>query len=160
MSFPFSELREVIEDILEVPVIFGDQNGDRPAKVYASIRHENVSSRVHLEEMDVDENNVQYYREPLSYEIQVQIYGPGAYSRAAELSSRLRLPRVVDRLTLLGVSLLGPVTCRNVPSLLDNSQYEERGIIEMNVGYMSVISDEVGVIEEVSLDCQSSITFN
>lgn len=158
MSFPLLEFRQLLQDFAGVQIILGDQNGDRPGKVYGSIRHEQTSSRPHLEELDVDEEGMQNYRAPQTYEIQLQIYGPGAYAILQSVSSRLKTSRSVERTHLLGLSVQGPVVLRNAPSLLDNSQYEERAILEMNVCFMDYVSDESGIIQEVPVDCHSSIS--
>lgn len=135
-------------------LILADQNGPRPDKRYATLSVRSTAP-ITVVKRPVDANGVIEVVQPQQMVVEVQWFGQGSFQSAQEAGVKLRFPSVVDRAEVLGVSIIDIRSVTRVPELLNQSQYEERAILEFLAYDTIALGDDVGLIEHVELDCFS-----
>lgn len=147
-------LQRLLAPILApIPVILSRQNAPRPAKPYAALDVQDNGAAAWLVEGPSDANGNAVFTEHRRVSAEVQLFGQGAMDRGSDLGMRLRLPRHVDRAIALGVSVARVHGSTNATLLLNEDQYEERGIFEFTAYHAARITDDLGLIEHADLDC-------
>lgn len=133
-------------------LILAQQNGNRPPKPYATLDiRTTLPARPYQREPDtagVTELVQQLYRT-----CELQFYGVDALARAEIAGLSLRFPTVTARAESLGLGVSRVANALRVPELLNQSQYEERAVLEFSVYDAIVASDDVGLIEGVEFEC-------
>jgi hypothetical protein len=109
---------------------------------------------IHVSSVDADGNARVVV--PIVRTIELERYGAEAYERLEAIAARIRGPSAVEAAAPFGLTITVDVV-RNVPMLLNNSQYEERGILEATVMDNIITQEELGLIETVELLCGDHI---
>lgn len=134
------------------PLIMADQNGPRPGKPFAALSLRSTRPFGPIVEQ-VDENGFVRVTQYLHVNTELQCFGLGGYARSQMVGLRLMMPSNVQRADSLGLAISRVNQALRVPELLNENQYEERGILEF-VAYASISADdEVGLIEQVEIEC-------
>lgn len=143
-------IRSLVADALSpLPVVWADQNGQRPPKPYATIVARQSDSVGQPEHREVDALGDVSVIEQRMVRCEVNVFGPSAHRIAAGLMLRLRLPSLVARADELNLGLANIGRAMNIPELMASSQYEERGMVEFAVYVAAIERDRVGIIEHV-----------
>lgn len=136
-------------------LIYRDQNANRPDKPYSTLAvRTTLPAGIHVRE--IDSEGMVTVISPVTRTIEVERYGAGAYDRLETIAATIRGPSAVDAATPFGLTISVDVV-RNIPMLLNNSQYEERAILEATVMDNIITQEELGLIETVELHCQDHI---
>lgn len=133
-------------------LILAQQNGNRPPKPYATLDiRTTLPARPYQREPNtagITELVQQLYRN-----CELQFFGVNALATAELTGLRLRFPSVSSRAEVLGIGVARVANALRVPELLNQSQYEERAVLEFSVYDAIVASDDVGLIEGVEIEC-------
>lgn len=139
--------------IAPVPLVHAQQNAPRPAKPYATLDVRNNGASGWLIEGGPDANGNATFLEQRVVSAEVQFFGLGAMDSASALGVKLRTPRQASRAASLGVPIARVRGALDATFLLNENQYEDRGILEFTAHHTGEIEDEVGLIETVVLGC-------
>ncbi len=142
----FNFLQEFLQPIVGQELIFSNQNGPRPAKPYATLAVRSISEQPIIEH-DLNGDGIVSLAKLQRMIVEVEYFGFGAFSKAQILGLKLQSPRNVDRGQEFGISVSELRGVTRVPELLNQSQYEERGILEFTAYIMVEGDDDVGLIE-------------
>lgn len=134
-------------------LIFADQNGPRPEKPFATLSVRGTPSPAYAYEAKPDIDGIAEISQHAEYTVEVQCFGNGAFNLARMVGLKLLFPSNVMRAELLGLGVSRIINVSRVPELLNQSQYEERGVLEFTVYDALVSSDDVGRIESVEIGC-------
>jgi hypothetical protein len=150
MADPFWTLLAPI--VAPAPLIHADQNGPRPPKPYATLDIVNAGAAAWLVEHEPGPAGLATFTEHRLVTVEVQFFGQGAQERASALGLRLRLPRHVDRAEALriGIGVVGGAT--SLSALLDETQYEDRSVVEFTAHVAADVEDDVGLIEHADFE--------
>lgn len=149
---PEAALQALLAPIVApVPLIFANQNAPRPAKPYATLDVQDTRPAAWLVEGEPDADGNATFREHALVNVEVQFFGTGAVERARDLGRRLRLPRHANRATALGLGIARVIAARDVPFLLNETQYEARGVLEFTAYHLAELTDDLGRVERVEL---------
>lgn len=133
-------------------LIFSDQNAPRPSKPFSTLSVRSLAPITIIKD-PVDEFGDSRITQFQQMVAEVQFYGSNSFDSAQRTGLYLRTPSVVDEAERLGVSISVVRSVTRVPELLSNSQFEERSILEFTVYSNLSITDNVGLIESVDLEC-------
>lgn len=133
-------------------LILADQNGPRPAKPYATLSVRSTALDPPIE-LPVDENGMAQMVSYVRVIAELQYYGNGAFQSAQTAGLKLRFRSSVSLAETLGVSVNNIRTVLRVPELLNESQYEERGLMEFAASAYLIGTDDVGLIEHAEIYC-------
>ncbi len=139
-------LQEFLEPITGHSLIITDQNGPRPIKPYATLGVRAISEQP-INEFGLNSNGTINLAKLQRLTVEVEYYGVGAYGKAQTLGLKLNAPSQVLRADEFGLSVSQIRSVTRVPELLNQSQYEERAILEFTVYIMVEGDDQVGLIE-------------
>jgi hypothetical protein len=138
-------------------VVWANQNGPRPKKPYFRL---NVRSRAGAPPVigDSDADGHFLVSEMVLLRVELECFGQSAFAKASAAASRLRFPSVSYLAQALGVGV-GPVEgVRDMTALLNDSQYEERALLEFSAYVTASDLDNLGLIEHVLLNCPEGHT--
>lgn len=133
-------------------LIFSDQNGPRPPKPYATISVTNTTP-ISVVKVKPDVLGRMTLHQLQVRTVQVIFFGPDADERAEAASLKLHFPTHVQRAEVLGIGVLSVQSTEMAPELLNNSQFEDRAVLEFTVNEILTIDDDVGLIEYVDFEC-------
>lgn len=139
--------------IAPVPLVFAQQNAPRPAKPYATLDVRNNGAAGWIIEGGPDDNGVAQFFEQRVINAEVQFFGVGAMERASDLGLRLRMPSQASRAAQLGVPIARVRGAIDATFLMNETQYEDRGILEFTAHHTGEMDDDVGLIEHVEFLC-------
>lgn len=136
------------------PLILADQNGPRPGKPFAALAVRSMPGHPMTYEREPNADGVAELVQHRQVVVELQTFGNGAFEFAETVALKLLFPSNVMRAEALGLGVSRINNVLRVPELLNQSQYEERGVLEFTV-YDSLSGlDNVGLIENVEIDCQ------
>ena len=130
-------------------VIWAYRNGPRPPKEYASIFIRQLVPVGMPERTPVGDagNRTQYSLYQLF--LQLSFFGERSMAMAIDAVARLHLPNAAARACDHGLGLQRAMTIRDMPTLLNSSQYEDRVIVEIRLNATRSIVYNAGLIEKV-----------
>lgn len=150
MADPFWTLLAPI--VAPATLILADGNGPRPAKPYATLDVTEAGAAPWLVEGPPDANGVAAFTEHATANVEVQFYGEGAQGRAKALGQRLRLPTAVDRAAALGIGIGTVRPATSLSALLNETQREERSVVEFTAHVTDAVAEAVGLIEHAEVE--------
>lgn len=134
------------------PLILAEQNGPRPGKPFSAVAVRQSRPFGPMVEQ-VDESGFVRVTQYLHVVTELQCFGLGGFALSQMAGLRLVMPSHIQRADALGLSVARINQAMRVPELLAENQYEERGILEF-IAYASIsANDEVGLIEQVEIEC-------
>lgn len=133
-------------------LILAEQNGPRPPKPYATLSVRSTALDPPIE-LPVDENGIAQMVAYMRVIAELQYYGLGAFQSAQIAGLKLRFRSSVALAETLGVSVNNIRTVLRVPELLNETQYEERGLMEFAASAFVTATDDVGLIEHAEIVC-------
>lgn len=142
----FNFLQEFLQPIVGQELIFSEQNGPRPAKPYATLSVRSISEQPIIQHQ-LNGNGIISLAKLQRMIVEVEYFGLGAFSKAQILGLKLQSPSNVIRGDEFGISVSQLRGVSRVPELLNQSQYEERAILEFTAYIMVEGDDDVGLIE-------------
>lgn len=147
---PEDAIFELIEAAaVDVPVIFANENGDRPPQPYIAmaVRWAHASK---AEQGVVGDDGAMEVCQHTDATVELQGYGAGAFQGLEGLQLRLQHPLFEDRAEALGLAVFDRGRLENIPVLRDGARYEQRAVLELGVRYATSVSGAAGVIETVA----------
>ncbi len=142
----FYFLQEFLQPIVGQSIIFSDQNGPRPTKPYATLSVRSISEQEIIQH-NLNSDGIVSLAKLQRMIVEVEYFGLGAFGNAQTLGLRIQAPSQVDRAETFGLSVSQIRSITRVPALLNQSQYEERAILEFTAYIMVEGDDYVGLIE-------------
>lgn len=133
-------------------LILAEQNGPRPPKPYATLSVRNVRPAPPVKR-EVNDAGVIELVQVKYLTCELQTFGAGAMETAELAGLRMRFPTTAMRAEALGLGISRINNALDVPELLNQSQFEERAILEFTVYDALAAGDDVGVIESVEFEC-------
>jgi hypothetical protein len=133
------------------PLVMADANAPRPPKPFATLAVNAAEPIGRQVERPVDEAGIIEVVEYRELSVEVQFFGPGCFETAQTVGLRVRLPSQVERAETLGVAVASIARATGVSALLNESQFEERGILEFTAYATEQVDDDVGLIEHAIL---------
>lgn len=134
--------------------IWAFQNGERPKKPYVSF-NATTHSGGPIHYLGVDAQGMANYAEHRTIAVEMNVYGVDAVETAQRIAMLMRSHLNVAKADALGLGLGQFQQVRRIPQLLQGSQYEERAILEFTAFVVGQVSEDVGLIEHVVMDCFS-----
>jgi hypothetical protein len=135
------------------PLILADQNGPRPAKPFAALAVRSTPGQPMTYQYDPDETGSAEIVQHREVVVELQTFGANAFEFAQMVGLKLLFPSHVMRAEALGLGVSRINNVLRVPELLNQSQYEERGVLEFTIYDSLAGNDDVGLIENVNLEC-------
>ena len=133
-------------------LIMSEQNGTRPAKPFATVSVRSIRPARATESVPDGVGEIDIW-EHRANTVEIQVFGDNASDIASLLALKLRYPSTADRAESLNIGISNITSVLRVPELLNTSQFEERAILEFTAYDLLLGSDNVGLIENVELDC-------
>lgn len=149
----FANLQTLIAPlVLPGQLIMARQNGPRPPKPFTTIDVRTINP-LGTTQRQVDESGNITIIGLIELNVEIQRYGLNSFDAMNELSLKLIYPSNLERADALGLGVSRITQVNRVPEVLNTSQYEESGLLELIV-YDSIIGvDYAGIIEGVELNC-------
>lgn len=134
-------------------VIWMNENAPRPVLPYLAIRV-SPARRINKDRYsDVDTNGIQTVVGDREFTLSVQAFGyESPVSYLQDFADKLQLITSNDRFRAQGMALRDTSTVMDISALLSNTKYEKRANLDLTVGYRSVQTDNVGVIETANIE--------
>lgn len=146
---PHDAIREVILTAIDVPVIFANQNGKRPALPFATLSI-NTTDTFPPHRGPVGNTG----KQPISVHgdgsIELQVYGVLAWDIAQETMLRLRSDATMQAAERAGLSFGQTPRLLDIPALVEGTTYEQRAILEVPISYTMTYQDAVSTIDTVN----------
>lgn len=132
-----------------VPVIWANQDGPRPAGLYATLRLDGVAHRTPLIVGMQDDAGVRINSAHRTGTIEVQAFGSGAFDLLDTVGQLLMQQDAIDRANTQDLALgpMGDVT--DEPALRDMHQWEPRAIASLPYAYTGQTDEALSWIETV-----------
>jgi hypothetical protein len=149
----YSLLLPIAESMPTGPLrlIHAYQNSARIPKPYAVIRIDTIAAPQHEQRLYVKETGYQTVGGWRRATVEVQVYGSNAGACARRFMLALATYSSLDNQATLNVAIGNRLLLSEIPELLNNSQYEERGIHQFEMFYSDEMEDFVGLIEKVEI---------
>ena len=145
-----SNVQEVLEPLLGVTTILMDQNKPRPKLPYAAFKVKSQHAVHEDHYSDVDDDGVITVRGHREGTLSVQFYGRSAIETLQVLHDRLRLPSVMGAFSVRGLAAFNASAVTDI-SVTRETQVEERANLDIFIRYVSVLEDDVGIIEHADV---------
>ena len=138
----------------EVPIIWSYQNAARLPKQYIMVNYSSVATPEQDEYGPIDkETETRVLRSHRRATAELQFFcGHESYPLASRASMLLTNNAALEKACQLDVAV-GPRTMlHHVPALLNNSQYEDRAILQFDFNYTDTLEEDVTLIDEIRFD--------
>jgi hypothetical protein len=154
-----AEVYQVIFDWLKAEsglvVIKANQAAPRPARPYVSLNFLNPALRLggqDQQEMNeaTDEVTTSGMRSAVA---SINIFGENAIDTLARVRDSLDRPDVIERFSELDVAVIDDSAIRDLTALQETI-YEERGQLDLTVGFVSESEVDVSTIEKVEIETE------
>lgn len=159
MSGALSELRAKLRaacvTATPTPPLWAYQNAARPPKPYTTIRLEDIPQKSHAEYGPIDEDGVRSVFVEKQGRVVIEVYGVNAVELIDDTAIKLRTESIIDEFMKQGFSIFSVGTPADLSALV-NDQIEERGRLEVVLGWKATLLDNVGRIEYVELVDQTA----
>jgi hypothetical protein len=134
-------------------VIWMNENAPRPVLPYLAIRV-SPARRINKDRYsDVDANGIQTVVGDREFTLSVQAFGyDSPVSYLQYFADKLQLITNNDRFRAQGMALRDTSTVMDISALLSNTKIEKRANLDLTIGYRSVQTDNVGVIETANIE--------
>lgn len=134
-------------------LIFADQNSPRPALPYWTMvlqtqRHMGTDQY----SQGVTNDGDQTIRGTREATLALQRYGVDSDIKAAELRDKLQRTTVREQWQLQDIAAYDTGPVNNIPTRLDNAQYEPRASIDLMLRFGTRLLDRVGIIQTVEIE--------
>lgn len=151
-------VHDLIAELLNIPkpsVIWANQNNmPRPMKAYATLRLYNAQREAAEELRPTDTPGIMNIVVPTSAMLEVQ-YTDNQKQNPLETLERMvrgiEKPTVADRCQDARVAFFNAGPVQDVSFTLGAVAWEHRAAVDLSVRYMSEITDDVGIINEVEI---------
>lgn len=140
------DIRALLVKATQVPVVFANQNGPRPALPYITLRVD-AAPRAPLLEAGLSEDGVQTYAAHRDATVELQCFGPGSFDALDDLGQRLKGPAMVAAAFAANLAVYAVDAVQNVPVLRDGTTYEPRALMDIGIRYVKQHDEEAGFIE-------------
>lgn len=151
-------VHDLVAELLNLPkssVIWANQNNmPRPMKAYATLRLYNAQREAAEEMRPTDTPGVMNIIVPTSAMLEVQYTDNQKQNPLETLEQMVRgleKPTVADRCQAARVAFFNAGPVQDVSFTLGAVAWEHRAAVDLSVRYMSEITDDVGIINEVEI---------
>jgi hypothetical protein len=134
-----------------IRLIHAYQNSERIVKPYATIRVNTIATPQHEQYLPVQETGYQIVGGWRRATVEVQVYGRNSGACARRIMLALATNTSLENQGRLNVSIGNRLLLTEIPILMNNSQYEERGIYEFEMFFSDEMEDFTGLIETVEI---------
>lgn len=151
-------IHDIIAELLNIPkpsVIWANQNDmPRPMKAYATLRLYNAQREAAEELRPTDTPGIMNIVVPTSAMLEVQ-YTDNQKQNPLETLERMvrgiEKPTVADRCQAARVAFFNAGPVQDVSFTLGAVAWEHRAAVDLSIRYMSEMTDDVGIINEVEI---------
>ena len=151
-------VHDLIAELLNIPkpsVIWANQNNmPRPMKAYATLRLYNAQREAAEELRPTDTPGIMNIVVPTSAMLEVQ-YTDNQKQNPLETLERMvrgiEKPTVADRCQAARVAFFNAGPVQDVSFTLGAVSWEHRAAVDLSIRYMSEMTDDVGIINEVEI---------
>lgn len=141
----------VIRDVSpSIPWVMGRQNAPRHVKPYGTIELRILTGTSSPAILPVDENGVQLFRFNVNFNVEINVYGVGAYEMALQAAMMMSTPDGI------GAAYRNAMWTRGIDAVYDltevvgdSEQFEERGMADIRMHGLIEIPVNTGIIERV-----------
>lgn len=155
----FKFLLKWLSDESGLVVVKANQKGPRPARPYISLRFLNASQRVGS--MDQNTTTEHTLAGETKYSVategmrtavaSINVFGDNAIDTLAMIRDSLDRPDVIDRFESAGVSHISEGPINDLTELLETI-YEERGQMDLTIGFVAANEVEYGIIQSAEVN--------
>lgn len=133
-----------------VPIIWANQDGARPAGLYVTLRFDGIVRRAPAQVGMQDAVGIRAVSAHRSGNLELQAFGTGAYDLLDVLGTQLAHDTALVQAEQLNITIgpMGNVT--DEPALRDNHQWEPRAIASLPFAYTASTPEELSWIETVT----------
>ena len=135
-------------------VVWVNQNMPRIQKPYATLHLYSQQAEVQEDLRKTGKPGIVNVLVPTTAKLEVQLFGMNGENTAGELETlirKLELPSVVDQCFAARVAFYDAGPVQDITALLDGQTFEPRASVDLSIRYNSMITDDVGYIEEVDI---------
>jgi hypothetical protein len=141
-----------------VVVYWRSQNAPRPEKPACGLQVISIGGPFFpTTQTEPDGAGVVTMGHTVSVSLDVQFFGSAADDRAAALKRRLIGPAMLQSANAKNLAVMSSGDVLSVPSLLNDSQYEERASLSLMIHDAAMTAEEVGAIERVEISGDADI---
>ena len=150
MSYPKDAIYDVFSAISgDASVIWGYQNAASPKKPYIALSFGNSDPTDFPMTGEIDEDGNRQVARNVTSQLRVTYYGAESYMRLLDLATRLGFTTTADRCMGLNIAIGRLISLNYVPMAVDKAQFEDRSVLEVEVGWVNELQDSPGRIEQV-----------
>ncbi len=150
-QFPINDFVSLTASLTSFLPIIADQNAPKPAKAHVSIRLQNNQGYDFGELGPLNSSNVRKVFDNYRTTVEMNFYGPKAFNEALSFRNKLIFENTIDVLFAKDFSVITRGQVLNLTELLAKSQYEERALLELVIGWTSQETESVSNIERVNI---------
>ena len=150
-------LHDLTAELLEMAgekVYWTNQNMPRQKKPFATLHLYSQQGEVQEDLRKTGKAGIVDVMVPTTAKLEIQLFGMNGDDTAGKLETlvrKLEMPSVVDRCFAARVAFYDSGPVQDITALLDNQIFEPRAAIDLSIRYNSMITDDVGYIEEVDI---------
>lgn len=149
-----TRLWSMLQPVIGGTVIWADQNGPRPALPYATLRLSSIQRVGTAHYADPDTNGIQTVVATRESTLQVQRFGPESVGALETFADKLALQTNLDKFSVQKIALFDVSSVTDVAQLLNGLATEPRASVELSLRWASDQTDDVGLIDSVSVNGQ------
>lgn len=146
-------LHGIVEQLTGATVIWMNGNAPRPPLPYIAIK---ISPARRIKKdyySDVDANGIQTVIGDREFTLSIQSFGEESpVSYLHDLADKLQLVSVGDRFRAQGMAIRDSHPAMDISALLSATKIEKRANLDVIIGYRSVQTDNVGIIETANIE--------
>lgn len=135
-------------------VVWANQNMPKPGKPFATLRLYSSKGQAHEEIRKTDKSDVYRVLTPTDAYLEVQLYDDATspYEQVEAMVQSLWRPTIADRCAAMRIAFFDAGDILQMDAPLDNTRYEHRAVVDLNVRYHRMVKDVIDPITEVVID--------
>lgn len=151
-----TDLHSLIQPIVGGTVIWMDQSAPRPALPYCAMKIMSVRFVNQDWHSGPDDNGIETVKGDREFTLNIQryqAYGPDSVTGILQsIVDKLRLTTVIDKFQAKKLVAFNTGAVADISALLDKTQIEKRASLDIFMRYKSSATDNIGIIETVSVE--------
>ncbi len=145
-----SAVWRLVEPIVApLPLIWAEQNAPRPTPPFLALRLATAKPSENDTHGEINADGAREVDNQMAATLEVQAFGFDAGDIVGALAQRLRFDEHVARACELGIAVGRRLSLRNLTALLAGSQFEGRGLLEVEILFTHRDLERVGRIQRV-----------
>lgn len=146
-----NKLYDLLSPLTNYPVIRAYENGREPPPPFLTYELKFEQTPEHALYGDVNAQGVRLVRTHVNALLELNYFGENSLSSLRELAMRLSTESVQNNWDEQGVAVVNVGRITHLAFLNEQGDYEDRAMLEVEIRYCAEITEQLGVIEQVTL---------